>query len=67
MKQEKSEAKVIRQRIAFQKRQERKTVSSFCGVALYFAPNFNVERLAVLVDWYIKYKDENLSTLFGSG
>ena len=45
-----SEAKVIRQRIAFQKRQERKTVSSFCGVALYFAPNFNVERLAVLVD-----------------
>ena len=50
MKQEKIEAKVIRQRIAFQKRQERKTVSSFCGVALYFAPSFNVERLAVLVD-----------------
>ena len=34
----------------FQNRQERKTASNFCGTALHFDLNFNVERLAVLID-----------------
>ena len=43
----------------FQNRQERKTIENFCGnIALHFDLSFNVERLAVLADYYIQYKSE---------
>ena len=36
--------------IVFQNRQEMKTIANFCGAALHFDLNFNIERLAALID-----------------
>ena len=49
MKQGKSEA-LLDNATVFQNRRERKTIANFCGAALHFDLNFNVEGLAVLID-----------------
>ena len=53
--------------LVFQNRQERKTIANFCSAALHFDLNFNVERLAVLIDWYINTMFMFMCALFRFG